>query len=130
MELGNGTYCYMWSLAEGRLDAHGLLQRATELGVERVQFGLNHPLEPGRAREVIRDAQERGLTIEIGMAGLELEEIRRNLDLCREAGSPLLRTVLAVAADEAPPVVWIELRLRRRCPCSKTPVFRWLWTTP
>lgn len=116
MELGIGTYCYMWSLAEKRLDAHGLLEHASRLGVRRVQFGLNSPLEPGRADDVIRDARERGLTLEIGMAGLDTEEIRRQLDLCREAGSPLLRTVLAEAAEGAPPREWIEEQLRAAVP--------------
>lgn len=116
MELGIGTYCYMWSLAERRLDAHGLLERATQLGVRRVQFGPNFPLEPGRAEDVIRDARDRGLTLEIGMAGLDVEEIRRQLELCHEAGSPLLRTVLAEAAEDAPPVEWIERQLDAALP--------------
>ncbi len=116
MELGIGTYCYMWSLAGGRLDAHGLLEKAAELGVKRVQFGPNFPLEPGRADDVIRDARERGLTLEIGMAGLDKEEIRRQLDLCQQAGSPLLRTVLAEEARNAPPAEWIEQQLQAAVP--------------
>lgn len=116
MQLGIGTYCYMWSLAQKRLDAHGLLEQASRLGVRRVQFGPNDPLEPGRAGDVIRDARGRGLTLEIGMAGLDTEEIRRQLELCREAGSPLLRTVLSEAAEDAPPVEWIEQQLQAALP--------------
>lgn len=116
MELGIGTYSYMWSLAEKRLGAHGLLERATELGVKRVQFGPNFPLAPGAADDVILDARDRGLMLEIAMAGLETEEIRRQLELCREAGSPLLRTVLQEEAEGAPSIEWIEDRLQAAAP--------------
>lgn len=116
MELGIGTYAFMWSLGAGRLDAHGLLERAAQLGVRRVQFGPNYPLEPASAGDVIRHARERGLTLEVGMAGLDTEEIREQLELCREAGSPLLRTVLAEAPEEAPPLEWIEQQLQAALP--------------
>jgi len=116
MELGIGTYCYMWSLAEGRMDAGALLERASTLGVKRVQFGPNFPLAPGQADDVIREARRRSLTLEIGMAGLDTEEIRRQLELCRQAGAPLLRTVLAEEAGQAPPAEWIEQQLQAAVP--------------
>jgi sugar phosphate isomerase/epimerase len=116
MELGIGTYSYMWTLGEKALGAHGLLALATELGVRRVQFGPNHPLTQGGAPEIVRDAKERGLTLEIGMAGLDTEEIRRQLDLCLETGSPLLRTVLQESLEGAPGREWIEERLEAALP--------------
>lgn len=116
MELGIGTYTYMWSLAEKRLGAHGLLERATELGVRRVQFGPNFPLAPGASDDVILDARDRRITLEIAMAGLEAEEIRRQLELCGETGSPFIRSVLQEVAEGAPPIEWIEEKLQAAVP--------------
>jgi len=111
MELGIGTYSYMWSLGAKAMDAQGLLAKATELGVKRVQFGPNYPLSEGNVDRVGAEARRRGLTLEIGMAGLAIEEIKEQLELCREVGSPLLRTVLQESAEGAPELEWIEERL-------------------
>lgn len=116
MELGIGTYTFMWSLGARAIDARGLLAKATEFGVRRVQFGPNAPLTEGNVDQVAAEARRRGLTLEVGMAGLELEEIREQLELCREVGSPLLRTVLQEAAEGAPELGWIEERLAAALP--------------
>lgn len=112
MELGIGAYSFMWALGEGAMDAVGLLQRASELGVKRVQFGPNCPLTETNVDEIAAQARRRGLTLEIGMAGLDTGEIRRQLELCKRAGSPLLRTVLQEAADGAPEPAWIAAQLQ------------------
>lgn len=116
MELGIGTYSFMWALGEGAMDAMGLLQRASELGVKRVQFGPNCPLTENNVDEIAAEARRRGLTLEIGMAGLDTGEIRRQLELCRRAGSPLLRTVLQEAAEGAPEPAWIAGQLHAARP--------------
>lgn len=116
MELGIGTYSYMWSIREKALGAHGLLSLASDLGVRRVQFGPNLPLSLSASRDVLADAKDRGLTLEVGMAGLDTEELRRQLDLCREARSPLLRTVLQESMEGAPAREWIQERLAAALP--------------
>jgi sugar phosphate isomerase/epimerase len=116
MQLGIGTYSFMWALGEGVMDAMGLLQRASELGVKRVQFGPNCPVTETNADQIAAEARRRGLTLEIGMAGLDTGEILRQLELCKRTGSPLLRTVLQEAPEGAPPAAWIAGQLRAAVP--------------
>lgn len=115
MRLGIGTYAFMWSIGfEGArpaapVTARALAETARELGVGVVQYGPNLPVTLAD----LAPARDMGLEIEIGVAGLAIEESVR---FARAAGASLLRTVLPYEAAEAPPASWIERGLRALIP--------------
>lgn len=100
MKLGAGSYCWMWAIGvpgqpppPAALNAFDLVERCRRLGLRVVQFGPNLPLEEPRLDELAARAEECGIEIEIGIAGLEGEQIRRGVELCRRLNATLLRTV-------------------------------------
>ena len=100
MKLGAGSYCWMWSIGvpgqappPAPLRAFDLLDRCRELGLGVVQFGPNLPLCESRIRELAGRAQELGIEVEVGVAGLGLDQIRQGVELCKGLRASLLRTV-------------------------------------
>jgi sugar phosphate isomerase/epimerase len=100
MKLGAGSYCWMWAIGvpgqpppPAPLSAFDLLERCRQLGLRVVQFGPNLPLDEDRIEQLAGRARELGVEVEVGIAGLGLEQIRRGADLCRRLDAPLLRTV-------------------------------------
>lgn len=115
MRLGIGTYTFMWSIGfdgarpAAPMSARGLAEKARALGVGVVQYGPNLPV----TLEDLAPARDMGLEVEIGVAGLAIEEAVR---FARAAGSSLVRTVLQYEAAEAPPASEIEHGLRALAP--------------
>ncbi len=99
MQLGIGTYCYMWSLGvEGAMprvpmSPLQLLDEAVRLGVRVVQFGPNRTLSRVEQDTIGHHARSLGMTLERGTTGLDPANIARELELCNRWGSSLLRTV-------------------------------------
>jgi len=125
LKLGIGTYTYMWSIGfpgvepTHPLDALGLLEKARSLGVRAVQFGPNLPLSGLSPRDlgaVLERARAWGMEIEIGTRGLETDHLRSELELAREAGSTLLRTVPELENGRTATVPEVCDRLRAFAP--------------
>lgn len=102
MRLGLSTYTYTWAIGvpgaapREPLTAHGLLDRAVELGVPVVQFADNLPLESARPEDLerlARHARAAGIGIELGTRGIGPGPLRRYLAIAQALGSGLLRTV-------------------------------------
>jgi sugar phosphate isomerase/epimerase len=102
LKVGIGTYAYMWSIgfpgSEPRhpLDALGLLEKAQHLGVRVVQYGPNLSLAVLSRRDleaVKQRSRAWGIEVEIGTRGLVRDHLLSQLDLAREVGSTLLRSV-------------------------------------
>lgn len=100
MKLGAGSYCWMWAIGvpgqdppPAPLNAFDLLDRCRQLSLRVVQFGPNLPLDENRLDELAGRAQELGIDVEVGIAGLGIDQIRRGLHLCHRLGASLLRTV-------------------------------------
>lgn len=117
MRLGLSTYTYTWAVGvagavpEDPLSAEGLIERAVELGAEAVQIADNLPLASLPGEEIDRlaaRADAAGVDIELGMRGIEPEEIRRHLALGRSLGSSLLRTVVDAPSHHPSPREVVE----------------------
>ncbi|MGD0129055.1 MAG: TIM barrel protein [Terriglobia bacterium] len=102
MKLGIGTYAYMWSIGfpgaapKHPLDALGLLEKAQHLGVRVVQYGPNLSLGVLSRRDleaVKQRSRAWGIEIEIGTRGLVRDHLLGQMELAREVGSTLLRSI-------------------------------------
>lgn len=81
------------------------LEKAKELGVQVAQFAPNCPLHTLPEKELetlIQKAHEWEIDIEVAAAGLEKENLARQLDLAVRVGSPLVRTLLEIGGKRAP----------------------------
>ena len=114
MKLGINAYTFMWSIGfqgpnpdyPGRaarpdrpLTLLGLLEKAHQLGVSLVQTGPNLPLESLTETELqlfIRQAQEWGITLELGTRGLDYDHLIGQVALAEKIGARLIRTIPAV----------------------------------
>jgi 3-oxoisoapionate decarboxylase len=106
MKLGINTYTYMWAIGfpgavpSQPLTALGLLEKARQLGVALVQTGPNLPLDdPATQQAFFQQALRYGITLELGVRGLETDHLRRSIELCKQAGAVLLRTVPEIAGE-------------------------------
>ena len=105
MELGISSWTVPWAVGivgyprpARPLDAIGLLDKAIEVGVRRVQIADNLPLDQLDDAELDRlrnAAQERGLVLEVGTRGVDRDHLVRYIDIAHRIGAPLLRTVLS-----------------------------------
>jgi 3-oxoisoapionate decarboxylase len=111
MILGINAYTFMWSIGfQGPnpdypdkaarpthpLTAMGLLEKAHQLGVSLVQTGPNLPLESLSNTELdqfIRQAQDWGITLELGTRGLDYEQLVGQVALAEKVGAHLIRTI-------------------------------------
>jgi sugar phosphate isomerase/epimerase len=102
MKLGIGSYTFMWSIGfpgaepEKPMDAFGLLEMASRLGVGTVQLGPNLPLSdlPGNDLDrFINRARSKHIQIEMATRGMDPHHLRRQLTVAQRAGSKMLRTV-------------------------------------
>ena len=123
MKLGIGTYTYMWSVgfpgAEPPvpMTAMELLCKARELDIDVVQYGPNLPLAELAESDLgilLDRAHEWGIELEVGMRGFDLNDVRRQIALCRRAGATLLRTVSAYDLRDPIPT---EAELRTMLAC-------------
>ncbi len=99
MKLGIGSYCYTWAVGlEGArpdrpLNARDLLAKCSELNVRLVQFGPNLGLSSSEAEDLAVAAQQMGVGVEFGTAGLDRLVIQEWVELCQRTGVRFLRTV-------------------------------------
>jgi sugar phosphate isomerase/epimerase len=114
----------MWSIGFGDqkpqrpLTAMGLLGKARELGVGVVQIGPNLPLDrlpESELDQLVRQAREWEIELELGTRGLETDHLRRQVALARRIGSSLLRTIPEVNG-QTPEVRGIPRYLREILP--------------
>src|SRR3712207_1295200 len=103
MVLGLSSYSFPWNIGVGDhtppvpMRAHDILRIAGEHSIRRVQFGDNLPLhlmDPAEFEATVQTAGQLGVTIEIGMRGLTVENTTMYLELAKRAGSPFLRVVI------------------------------------
>ncbi len=109
MRLGLSSWTYPWAIGvpnfprcENALDAFGLLDRATSLGIGVVQIADNLPVESlsrDALEELGRQATRRGIALELGTRGVEPEHLLRHLDLARRPGVKLVRTLTHTAGS-------------------------------
>jgi sugar phosphate isomerase/epimerase len=103
MRLGISSYTFGWAVGvRGSEPAHpldemGLLDKATELGVDLVQVGDNLPLvemNSSRLEHFAAAANERHIQIEVGARRLTAENISAHLAVADRLGARLLRFVI------------------------------------
>ncbi|MDZ7638057.1 MAG: TIM barrel protein [Bryobacterales bacterium] len=125
MKLGIGSYCYMWSIGQQKavpaspLSAIGLLEEATRLNVDVVQFGPNLVLRDEELDGVCAEARRRGIEIELGMEGLDAKAVGKQLIRCRRLGARLLRSV-HLYEGESPGTEELAATLRALLPALET----------
>lgn len=124
MRLGIGSYAYAWSIGvPGHMPSRpmtvfDLLAEAERLGVRLVQVCDNLPL--ARMSEAELDRLERrlagaGIGVEVGMRGLQPDDVRAHLRLAQRFGSPFVRIVTDSLGDEPSPAE-VVARLRTLLP--------------
>ncbi len=128
MKLGITTYTYRWAVGGDPrfrddfkiarpLSVFDLVDKTSKLGLEVLQICENIDFEMGiheykRLREV---ANHKGITLELGTAGLEFPILRKNAQIAELTGSHLLR----VYPEEREPVDSIIERIRSFLPALR-----------
>jgi sugar phosphate isomerase/epimerase len=103
MRLGIASWTVPWSIGLAgypppprRMTAVGLVELAARLGVGILQIADNlplHELSPAGIRELRSTAERRGITLETGTRGVAPEHLLRYLEISRQLGARILRTV-------------------------------------
>ncbi len=111
-QFGISSWSYPWAVGvakrpqpEKYLTALGLLEKAKELGVNRVQIADNLPLEKLSESEsaVLNSYSEtEGIQVEVGTKGIEPDHMLRFLDLALIFNSPVVRTLPAIFGKRIP----------------------------
>lgn len=106
MRLGVSSHTYAWAIGvpgypppRSPLDAFGLVRKAVALGVPVVQIADNLPLHTLTASalgELKGLALEAHVQLEVGTAGIAEQPLLDYLQIARDLGSPILRTLLDV----------------------------------
>lgn len=104
MKLGLSTYTYGWAVGVTKEDfpltpltETGLLDKASHYGVDLVQIGDNLPLHimsNTRLDELVHQAREKRIMLEVGARKLTEEHLSLYLDLAERLEAKLLRFVL------------------------------------
>ncbi|MBC8143039.1 MAG: sugar phosphate isomerase/epimerase [Armatimonadetes bacterium] len=113
MRLGIGSFSYPWAVGvpgqpqpAAPMNAFALLEAATKLGVQSVQYVDNLSLMHLSARdraELKSLADDAGIQIEVGMRGTDASEIRMHLSFVKEFGSNYLRIMTdGVSPNDTP----------------------------
>jgi 3-oxoisoapionate decarboxylase len=109
LRLGISTWSYTWAIGvpgyapAAPMDHFAFLRRAAEHGVSLVQIADNlplHKLNPGELDAFEAEANQLGLSVELGTRGIDYDLLRNYLDLCRRFGSPILRTITDAGGHE------------------------------
>ena len=96
MKLGIGSYTFPFGASSGQLSHFELLDKAVNLGAEVVQFCENLSLtclSTGELADLIDQAREAGIALEVGTRGLDLSNMARHAELARKVGSGFVRVV-------------------------------------
>ncbi|NND05846.1 MAG: TIM barrel protein [Saprospiraceae bacterium] len=103
MKLGVGSYAFAWSigvdgfLPDQPMTVFDFLNKAKELGAKSVQLADNFPLlsfDQQILIDIKHQATDLGLDIEIGMRGMQPEQLGRYLRIAHFFESPFLRAVI------------------------------------
>ena len=103
MRLGIGSFTYPWAVGipgnppDRPLDAFGILDKARSLGLKLAQFGDNLPLSAlslTDSAKLARQAEDSGMTLELGTRGIEPDHLLGELDLAVKLKSRILRVVV------------------------------------
>ncbi len=105
--LGIGTYAYAWSIGvpgyeqpDAPMNHRGFLQAAADLGIRVAQIADNlplHTLTDDERAALKRDADERGLAIEVGTRGIQPAHLQQYLAIAEQFGAGILRVVVDTA---------------------------------
>jgi sugar phosphate isomerase/epimerase len=115
----------MWSIGmpeaqpERPMDAHGLLDKAIELGVSVIQFGPNLPLQHldgAELNRLVQNAAGNDISIELATTGLDPDHIHTQLQIARSVGATFLRTVPEIESNRLPTPPELEEQLRLLLP--------------
>lgn len=102
IRLGISSYTYGWAVAERRLDALALIDRAVAFNVRVLQICDNLPADTYEDASVARIAayaKQKQIDIELGTRGCAPEHLRTFIRHATMLGSPVLRVVLDGAND-------------------------------
>lgn len=103
MRVGLGSYALDWSIGvpgqEPRdpMDTAAVLEFATSESVSVVQIADNLPLHTSspEVRGDLKDRADRaGIAVEVGIRGIQPENLARYIPIAAEFGSPILRAVI------------------------------------
>ncbi|UCD30262.1 MAG: hypothetical protein JSV03_07280, partial [Planctomycetota bacterium] len=103
MKIGVGSYAFRWSVGtkdfvpSAPLTPLTLLEKSAACGAQVVQICENVPLDgvSNPDLEMIKQkAAELGLDLELGVRGNDLSYFERNIEVCHQIGSNLMRAVL------------------------------------
>ena len=101
--IGVGSYALAWAIGvagyppKEPMDLATFLRRCATAGVSLVQIADNLPLEAMSDDEIdaaVALARDLGLTVELGLRGLEPHRVARYLALCERFGATMLRAVV------------------------------------
>jgi sugar phosphate isomerase/epimerase len=117
-QLGLGSYGVAWSIGVPGFDAppfpmdcFTMLNFAHDLGLKRVQYADNLPLDLLSSAELHRldnQAAAYNITIEVGTRGIALEHLHRYINIASAVRSPILRIVVDTATHYPSPEEVIE----------------------
>jgi 3-oxoisoapionate decarboxylase len=104
MDVGIGSYCLTWAIGvdgypvpENPMTETGLLELAAQLGVKRVQFADNMPLQHldvATLKRLSSRAERAGITLEVGTRGSDPSLLMSYLDIASNMKAKLVRTLL------------------------------------
>ncbi|HVJ67885.1 MAG TPA: TIM barrel protein [Caulifigura sp.] len=104
MRLGISSHTYAWGIGVAGysrpaqpLNAFQLVRKAARLKVPVLQIADNLPLHRmsnAERRDLKQFADESCVDVEVGTAGIDRERLLTYLEIAREFGSPILRTLL------------------------------------
>lgn len=103
MKIGLGTYALDWSIGvpgsepENPMDAFQVLEFARELKAGVIQYGDNsplHTLEKDQFDSLVDKAGKYGIDLEVGIRGIQPENLKRYIPIAKRCGSSILRAVI------------------------------------
>jgi len=108
--LGLGSYAYAWAIGvqgytqpQNPMDVFAFVRRANELGLHLVQIADNlplHELNADQRKAIVEETQKLEIAVEVGIRGIQPENVRQYLAIAREFQSPILRVVVDAANFE------------------------------
>lgn len=124
MRIGISSWTFPWAIgtteageAASQLTPLGLLESAEALGAQVVQIADNLSLqnrEDAELNRLARFARSHGITIELGMKGLDGDDVARMLAIAEKLDCTLLRTLLpADVGSPAEAIARLEVLLPR-----------------
>ena len=128
MRVGLGSYALDWSIGvpghelREPMDAAAVLDFARSEDISVVQIADNlplHTLSPDERADLKAQADRAGIAVEVGIRGIQPENLTRYIPIAGEFGSPILRSVID-AKDFHPPIPEIVGIIREAVPlCEK-----------